>query len=280
MTPPPYSPSSNGQAERSVRVLKDLLKKNVTGSFNSRLANVLLVYRSTPQTTTGIAPAVALNNRNYITLKERVNPRYNPSVKSKTIPLFNLGDQVLVLNLRSGPKWYDATIVEKIGANIYGVHVHELDAIWKRHVHQMLRKGNSTDANVPVTHNPPQFLATAHSHVAPAQTRPDVRINNDQNNYDDNIAFPIEIRNDPVPVNHDIIDVRQDNSVSVPSDIVTGPGPSVPVSAPSVPISAPSVPVSAPSVPVNAPSVPVTDQSSVRRSTRTKTPITRFVPGS
>ena len=55
---PPYHPSSNGAAERSVQILKIRLEKvcyGVHGSLNQRLANFLLLYRSTPHTTTSPA---------------------------------------------------------------------------------------------------------------------------------------------------------------------------------------------------------------------------------
>ena len=64
ITPPAYCPSSNGQAERSVRTIIDLLKNNrSTQSLTHRLSQVLLQYRSVPHNTTQVAPAVALNNR-------------------------------------------------------------------------------------------------------------------------------------------------------------------------------------------------------------------------
>ena len=94
ITPPPYSPSSNGQAERGVRVLKDLLKKNVLGSFKTRLSMSLLHYRTVPHSTTQIAPCISLNNRKYITVKDRINPNYSSSLgrQSKSIPQFEIGD--------------------------------------------------------------------------------------------------------------------------------------------------------------------------------------------
>ena len=50
-----------------------------------------------------------------------------------------LGIEVLALNLREGPKWYHATVVQKLGINVYNVHIHALDVVWKRHIHQLLR---------------------------------------------------------------------------------------------------------------------------------------------
>ena len=123
ITPPPYSPSSNGQAEVAVRVIKNLLKKNKSGSLQSRLSNVLLHYRNVPHSATKVSPAVALNSRTYITIRERINPNFTCTVKNDTkyIPEFEIGEPVLALNLREGPKWLHATVVEKVGINIYNV---------------------------------------------------------------------------------------------------------------------------------------------------------------
>ena len=115
LTPPPYSPSSNGQAERSVRVIKELLKKNSTGSLKSRLGKSLIYYRTVPHSITGVAPSVALNNRKYITLKDRINPKFVPNDQTnicKETKQYGIGDAVLALNLREGRKWLEATVIE------------------------------------------------------------------------------------------------------------------------------------------------------------------------
>ena len=144
LTPPPYSPATNGQAERGVRVVKDLLKKYNTGeSLKSRLAKVLFHYRSTPHNTTLIAPSVVLNNRKFVTVKDRLNPHYsynnNSNVKFKQIPDLLIGDNVLALNVREGPKWLKAIVTEKVAINIYNVHVVDLNIVWKRHITQLLK---------------------------------------------------------------------------------------------------------------------------------------------
>ncbi|XP_062604323.1 uncharacterized protein K02A2.6-like [Saccostrea cucullata] len=58
---PPYHPQSNGFAERGVQIVKKALKcKEVDGkphSLEHKLADLLLKYRITPHTTTGVAPA-------------------------------------------------------------------------------------------------------------------------------------------------------------------------------------------------------------------------------
>ena len=78
LTPSPYSPKSNGPGERAVRVMKDLPKRNKIGSLQTRLSNVLLHYRNVPHSITKQSPAVALNGRQYITIKERINPNNMP----------------------------------------------------------------------------------------------------------------------------------------------------------------------------------------------------------
>lgn len=143
ITSPPYSPASNGMAERAVQVIKNLLKKSdLNSSLKTRLSKVLFYYRSVSHSITKTPPSVALNNRKFVTVKDRVNPQfgYVPScpIKVKKIPQHEVGDNVLALNLRDGPKWYPATIVQKLGINVYNVHVHQLDTIWKRHCNQLL----------------------------------------------------------------------------------------------------------------------------------------------
>ena len=156
ITSAPYSPSSNGQAERGVRVIKDLLKKNyVSGSLKVVLSQVLLYYRTVPHSVTNIPPCVALNNRKFVTLKDRVNPKYcslNSSTKYKNIPNFNVGDEVLAINFRNGPKWYKATIMQKLAANVFNVHIHDLNVVWKRHSNQLLNSISCNENNRSFNH--------------------------------------------------------------------------------------------------------------------------------
>ena len=140
MTPPPYSPQSNGLAERSVQVVKNLLKKNTIGSLKSRLSNILLYYRSTPHSVTKVSPSVLLNNRQIVTLRDKINPSNmsSPKPSEKKIKSFQVGDIVLALNYGKGDKWYQGTIIEKFGVNIYSVLIDELKVTWRRHANQLL----------------------------------------------------------------------------------------------------------------------------------------------
>ena len=170
VTSPAYSPSSNGQAERGVRLVKELLKKTTCGSFKTRLARVLMHYRSVPHSVTKIAPFVALNNRRLITSKDRINPHFcvsNKKENCKSFRKFNVGDRVLALNLREGPKWLHATIVQQLGINVYGVHVHDLNVVWKRHANQMLNDSITIDDN-----NSQEIYFDAQSYPLPQQNYP------------------------------------------------------------------------------------------------------------
>ena len=140
MTPPPYSPQSNGQGERAVRTIKELLKKNKIASLQIRLSNIVLYYRSAPHSITKMTPSIALNGRNITTVRDRMNPNFVPAVKnSKNIHVYSIGDSVLAFNLRLGRKWYRGTITEVLGMNVYNVFIHDLETTWKRHVQQLLQ---------------------------------------------------------------------------------------------------------------------------------------------
>ena len=65
---PSYHPQSNGAADRSVRVVKEALVKTVLEGNRARpvehrIADFLLRYRTTPHSTTGVAPAEWLMKR-------------------------------------------------------------------------------------------------------------------------------------------------------------------------------------------------------------------------
>ena len=57
-----YHPSSNGQIERSVQMLKQALRK-MKGDIGTNLTRFLFKYRITPQATTGVSPAELLMGR-------------------------------------------------------------------------------------------------------------------------------------------------------------------------------------------------------------------------
>ena len=59
----PYHPSSNGLAERGVRIFKEGMSKCTEGTLLDIISHVLFYNHITPQTTTGLSPAELLQNR-------------------------------------------------------------------------------------------------------------------------------------------------------------------------------------------------------------------------
>jgi hypothetical protein len=116
-TSAPYHPASNGLAERAVQIVKRGLKKVTEGTMSSRLAKILLAYRVTPQTTTGMAPAEPLLGRRPRTRLDLLKPhtaervewkqqeqkeRHDSRGKSRT---FRIGDPIFLKNYGAGSRW-------------------------------------------------------------------------------------------------------------------------------------------------------------------------------
>ena len=78
---------------------------------------------------------------------------FNKNKETINIPIFEIGEKVLALNLRDGTKWLRATVVEKLGINLYNVLVSDYDVVWKRHVNQLLRASDERDATPPVSNS-------------------------------------------------------------------------------------------------------------------------------
>ena len=123
------------------------MKSDSNMSFKSRLAEILFYYRTVPHSVTNIAPCVALKNRKFIATKDRVHPHYVQSKShehSKQVRVFQVGDSVLALNLREGPKWYNGSIIAKLGVNVFNVLIDDLNVIWKRHSNQLLKRNENS----------------------------------------------------------------------------------------------------------------------------------------
>lgn len=152
---PAYHPASNGAAERSVQTVKAALLKQVLGegsqqlTLQHRLANFLLMYRSTPHAVTGVSPAELFLKRQLRTRFSLLKPSLARTVEenqlkqkvqhdSATTTLRHLspGDVVCVRNFQGGKeRWSGATIVKRLGPITYlindgcrerSVHIHHL----------------------------------------------------------------------------------------------------------------------------------------------------------
>ena len=139
---PPYHPSSNGAAERSVRVLKEALIKQVFEgtkgmSIKHRLANFLLRYRTTPHSTTGVTPAELMMKKKLRTRLSLAKPNLAQAVQNKQTKQivykdskidkersFKIYDRVRVRNTRAKSqidRWIPGTVVKVCGPRTYVV---------------------------------------------------------------------------------------------------------------------------------------------------------------
>jgi hypothetical protein len=146
-----HKPASNGQAERVVQVLKSAVKqaKLSNSDIDTIIAKNMLVYRNTPHSTTGEAPAKLLMGRKLRTRLDLIKPsmharveRSQENVASRSehrgCRKFYCGDPVLARNYGSGEKWMTGVVVEILGNKHYVVEVN--GQFWKRHIDQLLHR--------------------------------------------------------------------------------------------------------------------------------------------
>ena len=155
----PYHPSSNGLAERAVGTVKNGLKAAVeTGVTVERaLARFLLAYRSSPHAVTGRTPAELLYGRNLRTRLNLLIPSANDTLQAARqdqhiaaggqVREFQLGASVWVRSYGTRQKWVRGKVVARPGPVSYEVDIG--DAVWSRHVDQLVAAGNSSDNSGP-----------------------------------------------------------------------------------------------------------------------------------
>lgn len=85
ITTAPYHPASNGLAERAVQIVKAGLKKNLQGTFRSRLSNTLAAYRLTPHATTMKPPCELLLGRRIRTRLDFLRPNTAERVEKQQL---------------------------------------------------------------------------------------------------------------------------------------------------------------------------------------------------
>ena len=147
-----YKPSTNGQAERVVQILKSAIKQAhlTNADVDTVIANHLLVYRTTPHSTTGEPPSLLLMGRRLRNRLDLLTPSLETSVEARQystmvsrtahrgLRKFNAGDSVLAQNFGRGAKWVRGVVTEVLGSRHYIVKV--AGNLWKRHIDQLLRR--------------------------------------------------------------------------------------------------------------------------------------------
>ena len=133
---PPYHPASNGAAERAVQVVKHAMKKMTSSTLlTKRLAEFLLIYRSTPHATTGMRPDELFLRRRIKTRFTLISPNMTPTVEQKQwkqktahdgkkpLVTFLRGEKVLVANKRGNTKWLSGIVLRQKSPVTYLVMV-------------------------------------------------------------------------------------------------------------------------------------------------------------
>ncbi len=123
----PFHPASNGLAERAVQTLKEGLKKMSGASVETNISRFLFQYRSTPQTTTGLAPAEMLLGRKLKSHLDLLHPDVEEKVRVQQgkqkawhdrharAQSFQEGETVFVRNFARGQRWLPGAIMRKSG---------------------------------------------------------------------------------------------------------------------------------------------------------------------
>ena len=147
----PYSPRSNGEAERLVQTFKRAIDKkdpHTNEEIQEAVVDFLAMYRSTPQSTTNQTPSEILNNRRMRTKLDLLHPCNSETVKSQqrqkanydatTKPrCFKVGDLVWARNFRGGKRWLSGVVTKQMGNVLYEVSVKDLNTTWRRHANQL-----------------------------------------------------------------------------------------------------------------------------------------------
>jgi transposase InsO family protein len=149
-TSAPVYPATNGQAERTVQTVKNMLQKLPVNEWEEKLPDLLLTLRTTP-TSDGRSPSEILNGRKLITLMDKMHPRYEAGLKPKltkdanqpeNLPpsrTFTTGDRVLYRNYGLGGKWKTGVVAEVLGSRYFYITTNCGKYQVRRHLNQMLK---------------------------------------------------------------------------------------------------------------------------------------------
>ena len=148
-----------------MQIVKKELKKVKEGSIRCRLTKILLTYRTTPQTTTGLTPAEMLLKKHPRTILDLMKPNTAEKVeaaqrkqksqhaaKAKARE-FIAGDSVYARNYLQGNKWTPGKIIEKTGPQMFVV---ELSTGRSRRCHLDQIRLREGDSEFPTSHEFPE----------------------------------------------------------------------------------------------------------------------------
>jgi hypothetical protein len=151
-----HKPSTNGQAEIVVKLLKTAIKQaaETNTDVDTAINRYLLIHRTTPHSTTGESPSTMLMGRRLRTKHDLLMPSVKGNVErqqqlvidrtaTRNVRSFAEGDCVRVRNYGIGCKWKYGVITEVLGSRHYNIDVD--GNIWKRHVDQIIRSSSENE---------------------------------------------------------------------------------------------------------------------------------------
>lgn len=142
----PYHPSTNGQVERYVQVVKNGLKAmaNETGDLDQKLANLLMQHRKTPHPLTGASPAELMLKCAFRTRIDLIKIDKPAIIREKQLESVIPPERVFEVNqpishrvYGTNEKWANGTVIEKEGPLNYKV-IDEQGNIQRRHADQII----------------------------------------------------------------------------------------------------------------------------------------------
>ncbi|KAG7302947.1 hypothetical protein JYU34_012942 [Plutella xylostella] len=166
VTSPPYNPSSNGQAESYVKIIKRAIKSIVLSGSNqrdlsSKLNEFLLQYCNSHHSTTDRSPAEVLFGHKLRCRLDLITPHQSISAPSDTtldkvvrdnqslqckfyrgkrVVDFSINELVLIKSyLNQRTSWIKGRIVAKLGKLVYLVRSLDDNNVIKRHSNQLLK---------------------------------------------------------------------------------------------------------------------------------------------
>ena len=128
VTSAPFHPSTNGQADRMAKTVKDTLRRLAGGNWQDWLAALLLEQHVTSHFTTGRSPVELLMNRRLTVILDRLHPDLSAEESQQVggkVQVFHPGNQVYARNYGRGPDWVPATIAMPTGLVSYRVTMPE-----------------------------------------------------------------------------------------------------------------------------------------------------------
>lgn len=233
ITTPVGHPATNGQAENTVKTIKNALKRNLCNTplneFNTALCRFLFDYRNTVHSSTGVSPTYLMfNKRKLKTRLDLINPKrkvegksikeikeivekkqenqikYHKGIKEN---YFHKNTTVLVKDFSVPGKvsWKKGIIFKVLGKQIYLVKV-ETNKIWKRHANQIISCSLSLKPDTPTTVTDPL------QKIYPTTSEEKNYVYNRTNENQDHITGNNQENNNVNPDNNDTNTVQTANN--------------------------------------------------------------------